>query len=1014
MKKLLLIYVSFAILTGCATYNEQFIEGMEGQTFPSKKEIQHSFYLIGDVGAVEDGTTPVALESLKANLKNANQNSTVLFLGNSILPKKRLEIEQKTDMVTLERQIQAVQGFKGSTIFIPGTSEWSGGIDDLKDIEKYIDEKVGKNSFLPEKGCPIEDVKINEDITLIIIDSQWYLTDWDKHPKMNDNCAIRDRETFFGEIESLVKKNVGKTLLFAVHHPMFSNGPNGGQYSFGQSMSPLPVLGTAKNVLRKTGGFSTNSLQNSEYRSFRKRLVTLAQYNNKVIFLSGKENSLQYLFANNVHQIVSGSGAKRSPTRNVAKGRFSYGNQGYAQVDVFTDGSSHVRFFNADDNDIIFQTGLLPPDPKIAEVSYSNNFPERISASVYDATETDKSGFYKFWWGERYRKYYSTQVSAPTVDLDTLFGGLKVTRKGGGHQSKSLRLENKEGKEYVMRALEKSAEAYLQAMVSKEEFIIGKTEGTAPNKVLMDFYTGDHPYAPFTIGKLADAVGVYHTNPVLYYIPRQQALGKYNDEFGDKLFMIEERATGGHGDQKSFGYSNNLISTYDLIEKIASDEKYTVDTDAYIRARLFDMLIGDWDRHNDQWRWAEFKDTTTGNVVYKPVPRDRDQAYSIMGDGALMSFATRAIPALRLMEGFDDDIRSIKGFNSSPKTFSLDTYILPETTMDKWIEQARFIQQNINEETIDNALNEFPKEVQDETVGIIKRKLLSRKDNLQQTAEKYYQIINKRSVVVGTDKDDYFLIEDTGNGKTKVTGYRIKKGKKDGVFFTKEFDKKITKEIWIYGLDDDDYFEVKSDEKVGPKIRLIGGQNNDIYDISKRRKTKVYDYRTQNNTFKKKGGRVKLTNNYSINTYDPFKAKASANQFIPTIGSNPDDGFRIGVSNVYTHNGFIQDPFTSQHKFNATYYFATSGYDFSYTGEYARALGNASIELAAKYTSPNFSINFFDFGNETPNFDDDLDLDFNRVKIEEISFAPSLIWRGRFGSKFRLGASIENIEVEET
>ncbi|MEL6916815.1 MAG: phosphoesterase, partial [Bacteroidota bacterium] len=301
MKKLLLIYVSFAILTGCATYNEQFIEGMEGRTFPSKKEIQHSFYLIGDVGAVEDGTTPVALESLKANLKNANQNSTVLFLGNSILPKKRLEIEQKTDMVTLERQIQAVQGFKGSTIFIPGTSEWSGGIDDLKDIEKYIDEKVGKNSFLPEKGCPVEDVKINEDITLIIIDSQWYLTDWDKHPKMNDNCAIRDRETFFGEIESLVKKNVGKTLLFAVHHPMFSNGPNGGQYSFGQSMSPLPVLGTAKNVLRKTGGFSTNSLQNSEYRSFRKRLVTLAQYNNKVIFLSGKENSLQYLFANNVH-----------------------------------------------------------------------------------------------------------------------------------------------------------------------------------------------------------------------------------------------------------------------------------------------------------------------------------------------------------------------------------------------------------------------------------------------------------------------------------------------------------------------------------------------------------------------------------------------------------------------------------------------------------------------------------------------------------------------------------------
>ena len=94
----------------------------------------------------------------------------------------------------------------------------------------------------------------------------------------------------------------------------------------------------------------------------------------------------------------------------------------------------------------------------------------------------------------------------------------------------------------------------------------------APNRILTDYYTGDHPYAPFTIGKLSDAVGIYHTNPVLYYIPKQNALGKYNDEFGNQLFMIEERTTDGHGDQKSFGYSNKLISTSDLMEKVSSDE----------------------------------------------------------------------------------------------------------------------------------------------------------------------------------------------------------------------------------------------------------------------------------------------------------------------------------------------------------------------------------------------------------------------------------------------------------
>ena len=65
-------------------------------------------------------------------------------------------------------------------------------------------------------------------------------------------------------------------------------------------------------------------------------------------------------------------------------------------------------------------------------------------ASVYSEDEINKSGFYKYIWGERYRKYYGTQVNVPTVNLDTLFGGLTPTRKGGGHQSKSLQLINKE------------------------------------------------------------------------------------------------------------------------------------------------------------------------------------------------------------------------------------------------------------------------------------------------------------------------------------------------------------------------------------------------------------------------------------------------------------------------------------------------------------------------------------------------------------------------------------------
>ena len=303
--------------------------------------------------------------------------------------------------------------------------------------------------------------------------------------------------------------------------------------------------------------------------------------------------------------------------------------------------------------------------------------------------------------------------------------------------------------------------------------------------------------------------------------------------------------------------------------------------------------------------------------------------------------------------------------------------------------------------------------MQDETVERIKKVLLSRKENLISTAREYYGIINKYGVVIGTDKDDYFTINGLGGGKTEVIGQRIKGGEKADIFFKKTYDKAITREIWIYGLDDDDFFETTGKNSI--KLRIIGGQNNDTYKVLARNKVQIYEHKSKKNTFDQATkARIHRTNDYNTNTYLFSKLKDSYNQIIPTIGSNPDDGFKIGFTNIYTFNGFKQNPFTQQHTFNAAFYFATNGYDLGYKGEFARILGKANLELNAKFTSPNFSINFFGFGNETENLDDDLELDYNRVKMRTLRLSPSLVWRGDLGSKFRLGVSYETIEVEET
>jgi hypothetical protein len=72
------------------------------------------------------------------------------------------------------------------------------------------------------------------------------------------------------------------------------------------------------------------------------------------------------------------------------------------------------------------------------------------------------------------------------------------------------------------------------------------------------------------------------------------------------------------------------------------------------------------------------------------------------------------------------------------------------------------------------------------------------------------------------------------------------------------------------------------------------------------------------------------------------------------------------------------------------------------------------LEVNSRFTSPNFASNFFGFGNNTENDDEELGMDFNRVRIQSFKFSPSLVWRGKLGAKFKTGFSYEAIEVEET
>jgi hypothetical protein len=1024
IKKYSLVITFLFLLISCATNKAEYgknVSAIKTENATDTLKIAHTIYLVGDAGNADKEQAKQTLELLHQKLKKASKNATLIFLGDNIYPKGFPSNDNKSEKDLAEKkltkQLELTKGFKGKTIVIPGNHDWYNGIKGLEReadfVTKYLNDK---KAFLPRKSCPIEDVKIDSTSTLITVDSEWFLEDWVNHPTINDNCDIKTRDDFFDELESLLNKNQEKTVILALHHPLLSNGTHGGQFSLEKQLFPLeqkiplPIVGSLINLFRKTSGVSPQDIQNKEYTTYSKRIKTLLQNQKNVIVVSGHDHNLQYIHKENIKQIISGAGSKSEAARAIGISDFSYGGNGYATLTLFKSGDAKVKFYGNENQQekLLFEHEIIKAKVIDWSPSGPNKFPATVSSSIYTKEMTTKSWAHRFLFGNHYREYYSLPIEARTASLDTLLGGLKPIREGGGHQSISLRLEDPTGKEYVMRAMKKSATQFLQSVAFKDQYIVNDFEDTYAEDFLLDFYTTAHPYTPFAIASMATKIGVSHSNPNLFYIPKQNALQEFNSNFGNELYMVEERVADNQKDVPTYGKPSDIISTSDMMDNLHKDEKYSVDEKEYIKARLFDMLIGDWDRHSDQWRWGEYK--VGDKVIYKPIPRDRDQAFSIY-DGAAF-WIIMNIPALRHMRTFDKEIDNVKWLNREP--YPLDLAFLRTSDEKDWIAQAKFIQENLSDEAIDDAFKNLPKEVQDATIDDLKSKLKNRKKELQKYASTYFDVLSNIVMIAGTDKKDKFIINHNAKKSIEIKVYRIKK-EGDELVYTKKITDDKTKSVWIYGLDDSDVFEVIGNQKSKIKIRVIGGQNNDIYNIENGKRVIVYDFKSKENTYNLDSKtQTQLTDDYNVNLYNYEKPKYNVISGLPNIGYNPDDGVKFGFNVNYTVNNFKQNPYTQKHILNGFYYFATGGLDFNYVAHFPGLLGKWVIDVESQYTTPNFAQNYFGYGNETVNDDQEFGMDYNRVRIQQLKVAPAVRHVGRFGSELSFSTFFERMKVENT
>lgn len=543
--------------------------------------------------------------------------------------------------------------------------------------------------------------------------------------------------------------------------------------------------------------------------------------------------------------------------------------------------------------------------------------------------EYSKPGLHQWLWGRHYRQEWATPVRVPLLYLDTVDGGLTPYKAGGGRQSKTLRLRNPRDKEYVLRSINKSFGKALPDIY----------RGTFIEKAVNDQVSIAHPYSAVTIPPMAQAAGLFHTNPIIRYVPQQKALDTFNKEYGNGFYLLEQRPGGNWEEAPNLGHATNIISTDKLLEKLSADNDNQVDQEMYVRARLFDMFIGDWGRHEDQWRWAlEKKD---GRNIYKPVPRDRDQAYTRF-DGFLLRMLIGAA-GLKHLQTFDDDIKNVATFNFPAR--NLDRRMANETTLEQWTSAAESLQRSLTDEVITYSIRLLPQPVYAQSGEKIISILKSRRGKLVEFATTYYRFLADVVDIPGTKKHETFQVSKVDDRHVKVSVYKVsRKGwREQSPVYERVFDKKDTREIRLYGVAGNDTFNIADDARNIITLRVLPNDS-------------VYAYK------------------YDAFVYD--KAKIA-----PTVFFSNADRFFAGVGYTSVKQGWRKDPFASQHSLYANYSITQNAISAGYQGIINHLVGKWDLHLNADYDMIRWT-NFFGVGNET--IEQPKDLDYYRVRTREL------------------------------
>ncbi len=966
----------------------------------AQDSIQQRVILIGDAGEINNRQNSIISSAAGYILQG---KTTVVYLGDNVYPTGMGLPGSKEEMHTediLRAQYGPMRSKGAPVYFIPGNHDWDRmGKEGLQKIKAQWNFLQGQQDSLlqlvPPNGCPGPvEIPVSANFVILAFDSEWWL-----FPHNKDNaeagCDCNTKEESIARFEEMRYRNRYKMILLADHHPFKSYGRHGGYFSLKDHLFPftainknlyipLPVAGSLYPLLRRA--FATpEDAANPLYRDMVKRIDGAFDAFPNKMQVSGHEHGMQFIKNGTEIQVVSGAGAKEAFVKKGKYTLYASAAAGFVVADQLQDKSIRFTYYTRAEKDTGFAQAFRYNQPytpvKAQEAAAIAVLPaDSITVSAH-APYNSVSKLHRRFFGENYRQEWAAPTTLPVIKISEIKGGLTPTERGGGHQSYTLRLKDKAGKEWVLRSVNKYPEVLLPPALRE----------TFAADIVKDAMSAQHPYSALIVPPIANAAEVPHSNPVIGWVAPDEKLGLFNKNFAGTVDLLEER--------EPLGKSDN---TEKAISNLIADNDNNMDSALFLRARLLDVLVNDWDRHNDQWRWLPAKNSY-GGKTYTAIPRDRDQVFYI-NEGLVPEIATRPW-LLWFMQGFSGKLRNINDFMWESR--QLNGRFLNQFSYENWMSITHEFANNITDSVLETALQKLPPSVYAIRHDLLLRTLKTRRDDLPAEMNTYYHFINKIVDIQTSDKNELVQITGGANNGLLVSIRKLnKKGETEQQLFCKTFDPSVTKEVRLFTGNGSDSVVINTGNK-HIKLRIVGNEGQKTYNIQQAA-GKILVYNRKDNVRFAGSDEKKLRRHLSNDSANTAFVPADLyNKTAPlvTAGFNVDDGLLLGAGLRYTHKGFRKAPWASMQKILLTHSFSTNAFRVQYSGEWNSAVGKANILLHANVYAPDNTQNFFGRGNETVFIKSPDDKKYYRVRFNLYDAGAALKWGGN--TSFSIGPALQ-------